>query len=144
MKPILAMILFILAGQSFAEVSCNQLIESNINQKAQNTLVGIGDVSIQKEADGYQVIYQIDGLRFKTTGSSMSLNTGCKARDEYMNECVEDETSLTLLKNFNDENQNSVSGVYRKDRKELRITHVKDDNGNRVIVSDVLLGCRLN
>jgi hypothetical protein len=123
-------------------VSCDRLIDSNVNSKAQNTMLSAGSIKILKGEAEYKISYEIDQLKFKNTGSILSLNTGCGEKLEFAGPCEETDDLVQMEKSFNDDNNTVVKGIYNKQTSQLEVIHqIGTSSDDKKIISDVILSC---
>jgi hypothetical protein len=123
-------------------VTCDCLIDSNVNSKAKNTMLSAGSLKILKGESEYKITYEIDQLKFKNTGSILSLNTGCGEKLEFAGACVETEELVQMEKSFNDDNNTVVKGIYNKQNSQLEVIHqIGISADDKKIISDVILSC---
>ncbi|MBY0412577.1 MAG: hypothetical protein K2Q18_00355 [Bdellovibrionales bacterium] len=138
--------IFICANSAFCSeaktiLTCDQLIDSNVNSKAKNTMLSAGSVKILKDSNQYNTAYDIDLLKFKERGSILSLNTGCGEKLEFAGPCEETDEAILMEKSFNDEKNTVIKGIFNKKNLQLEIIHETGHETNKIVISDVILGC---
>jgi hypothetical protein len=121
--------------------TCDHILNSNINVRAKNTLLSAGVVKILKSDNEYTISYEIDQMKFKNKGSILSLNTGCGEKQDFSDPCLENDESIRMAKNFNDETNSVVKGYFNKITSELEIVHEIGTDDHKTILSDVLFSC---
>ena len=125
---------------------CDQMINSNVNNSARDTLLSAGDVTIDKYEDGTILVNSdYEQFRFAGHGSIMALSTGCSSNATTLKKCVENDKELLMAQEFRGADGELRRGRLNKKNLTLQVVRKKRSSMSFFYktMTNVILQCRL-